>query len=496
MYRLVLYGLIVLAAYAIVCGFLGVLPYSGLQMIASVILWLLVCYVANWLLAKVFNAQTNVESWAITALILFFLFMPLTLQPESVLSEVWIPILAGVIAMASKYIFVIKRQHIFNPAAYAAVVLSFSPSTVALWWIGSPVMLPITLIVGFLIVRKIRKFSMFFSFVAASLVGTFILGIQTQNLSTDLFVQMILSGPLIFLGTIMLTEPLTTPPRRKLQMIYGALVGILSTLQFNIGPLYSTPELALFIGNIFSYIVGPKQKLFLYLKEKSEIAENTHEFIFESQKLKAKAGQYLEWTLPHPSPDSRGVRRFFTIASSPTEGEVRLGVKIGKNVSSFKKQLLSLEKNAPAIATSLAGDFVLPDDHRKTLVFIAGGIGITPFRSMVKYLLDKQEKRTITLLYFNKNVSEIAYKEIFDQAGDKMDMKTVYILTDRERIPSGWKGEVGRLDAQMLSRAVPDAATRIFYLSGPNALVNNYKRILLATKISRKNIVTDYFPGF
>src|SRR5256885_114428 len=83
-----------------------------------------VFFVVNWLFAKFFKLSTNVESWAITALILFFLFMPVV-----VLSDVWTLVLAGTIAMASKYVFVLHRRHIFNPAAIAAVILSFYPDT-------------------------------------------------------------------------------------------------------------------------------------------------------------------------------------------------------------------------------------------------------------------------------------------------------------------------------------------------------------------------------
>ena len=550
MYRLVLYGLIVIAVYAVVCGFLGVLPYSGIQFIGSATLFLGVCYSTNWLFSKLFKAPTNVESWMITALILFLLFMPVASQGETLML-----ILAGLIAMASKYVLAINRKHIFNPAAFAAVVLSLNANTVALWWVGSPVMLPVVLAVGFLVVRKIRKFSMFFAFIAASIAGTFILAITNKSLRPEVFVQMFTSGPIIFLGTIMLIEPLTMPPRRKLQIVYGAIVGALSTMQFNIGPLYSTPELAIVIGNIFSYIVSPKYKLFLAFKERREIAHGIYEFEFESEKLKISAkippnlplkkggvlgwipsfskgglgrifgsqknfepGQYMEWTLAHEHPDSRGVRRFFTVASSPTETNIKIGTRIidgsspklclphaggfqpraheGRKfgASSFKKRLLSLSKGDRIIASQLAGDFVLPDDRSKKLVFIAGGIGITPFRSMAQYLIDKKEKRDIVLFYFNKTEDEIAYKDIFDR-GKAVGLRTVYILTDREHVVSDWKGQVGGLDAKMLSEEAPDYKERIFYISGRNTFVNSCKHTLLTAGVGRSNIKTDYFPG-
>jgi ferredoxin-NADP reductase/Na+-transporting NADH:ubiquinone oxidoreductase subunit NqrB len=502
MYRLVLYGLIVMVVYAVVCGFLGGLSYGGLPLIYSVVVLVVVCFVTNWLFARFFNSSTNVESWLITALILFFLFMPVT-----VWSDAWVLVLAGAIAMASKYILAVRKRHIFNPAAIAAVLLSFNPDTVALWWVGTPVMLPIVAIVGFLVVRKLRKFSLFFSFVGASVFGVFVWGVINGSLRFDLFRDMVLSGPLIFLGSIMLVEPLTMAPTRRLQIIAGALVGLLSTLQFHIGQLYSTPELALVVGNIFSYIVSPKQKLFFYFKKKQVIAKDTYEFVFGLEKGIAsplrglamtnyRAGQYMEWTLPHEHADSRGVRRFFTIASSPTEEEVRLGVRFCSEASSFKRRLMTLGQEDFIVGSGLAGDFVLPDDRSRKLVFVAGGIGVTPFRSMVKYLIEKKEKRDIVLLYFNKIEEEIAYRDIFDKAEGEIGLKAVYMLTDREHVSDGWKGGVGRLDEEILVKVIPDFRERIFYISGPSGLVNSYRSVLLRAGVSRGNVKSDFFAGY
>src|SRR3989338_7921788 len=91
---------------------------------------------------------------------------------------------------------------------------------------------------------------------------------------------------------------------------------------------YFVFESALVLGNVFSYLVSPKEKLILKLKEKIKIAQNTYDFVFPiRQKLKFQPGQYMEWTLPAQKNDSRGQRRHFTIASSPTEQEIKIGVK-------------------------------------------------------------------------------------------------------------------------------------------------------------------------
>lgn len=490
MYKLVLYALLILFAASLLFSLTGVLSYGAPILIYSAAILLFVCFITNELLSRILKAPVNIESWSITAMILFFLFKPV----ES-LQDFYVLIISAVIAMLSKYIFAYNRKHIFNPAAFAAFALSFTPVSVALWWAGTPYFFPIVLIVGMAVVRKIRKFSLFFAFIIAGSVGTFIFGLFSGNLNLDLYAQVFLSGPLLFLGTIMLTEPLTLPPKRRLQIIYGSIVGLIQAVPFSIGMIYSTPEMALVIGNLFSFIVSPKSKLFLTLSSKQKIAADTYEFTFGAGNLKFQAGQYLEWTIPHSRPDIRGVRRFFTIASSPFDNQLKIAIRFFEKSSSFKKTLMDLKKDQTITASQLAGDFVLPSNRDQKLVFIAGGIGVTPFVSMIRYLLDTNQKRNITLFYFNRTQEEIAYKNLFDTA-DKIGLKTVYSLTDTQHISQAWQGKQGRLDKKMLSQEVPDYEKCLYYLSGPSALVGSYKKILLDNGIKRDKIRTDYFPGF
>lgn len=223
-----------------------------------------------------------------------------------------------------------------------------------------------------------------------------------------------------------------------------------------------------------------------------------YELIFQSSKpLRFFPGQYLEWTLPHEKMDSRGNRRYFTIASSPTENDIHIGVKIGKDrSSSFKQKLLLMQKGEMISATQLAGDFTLPTDARKKLVFIAGGIGVTPYRSMVKYLIDKRENRDIVLFYAHALPDGFVYKDLFE-TGRKIGLKTHYLLTVPEKdTPKGWNGKVGYLTKEMLQEVVPDYKDRVFYLSGPSRMVDTYKELLRSVGVFPTNIVTDYFPGF
>ncbi|MCX6716949.1 MAG: FAD-dependent oxidoreductase [Candidatus Taylorbacteria bacterium] len=294
----------------------------------------------------------------------------------------------------------------------------------------------------------------------------------------------------------MFTEPMTTPATRKLRMIYGAVTGFLYAPFINIGGVFFTPEISLAVGNIFSYIISPRKKLILKLDGKVNEALGVYDFAFISNTgMNFKPGQYMEWTLAHKSADNRGIRRFFTLASSPTEDVIRLGAKFYDNPSTFKSALSNLESGDEIVASELSGDFIMPSDKNKKLAFIAGGIGVTPFRSMIKYLLDKGEARSAVLLYLNQSESEIAYKEIFDEAKEKLEIKTVYILTDESRISPNWTGRRGKLSESMIKEEVPDYLERTFYLSGPHGMVNAYVQTLQKMGVKKGNIKTDYFPG-
>jgi ferredoxin-NADP reductase len=487
MYKTVLFGLIVLAAFAIASAFLGTLTFSGVSMVLSLLIISVTCFVTNFICAKLWKVPMSYESWLITALILFFLFFPVSSQ-----NDVVALVLAGAIAMASKYILAIRGKHIFNPAAFGAVVVGLTGLGAPVWWIGTAWMLPLTLIVGLLIVRKIRRFTMFAACVLASFVVVIILGFQSNMGMVESIIQHLTSWPIIFFASVMVTEPLTMPSRRTHQIIYGTLIGLISSWPISLGPIYFTPELVLVLANLYSYAHSLRRRLTLTLDEVHEIARDTYEYVFHTTPpLQFLPGQYLEWMLPHERPDARGNRRYFTIASSPTEKDIRLGVKIGASISSYKTMLKNMKKGDTLLAGQLAGDFTLPDDTSKKLVFIAGGIGITPFRSMIKYLTDTKQKRDVVLFYSNRTEKDAAYGDILKEAENSFGLKTVYLFSE-----SSGNGAPTMFTADLLKKEVPDAKDRMFYISGPNAMVDAYKKLLTDMGVPRWHIVTDYFPGF
>ena len=166
-----------------------------------------------------------------------------------------------------------------------------------------------------------------------------------------------------------------------------------------------------------------------------------------------------------------------------------------ENSSSYKKALLALDKDIEIVASQLAGDFVLPDDPQQRVVLIAGGIGVTPFRSMIKYLLDNRHRRPITLFYSAATVNDFVYKDVFDRAQVELGIKTIYSVTDHNNLPSSWTGQVGRISPQMIKSAVPDYRNCLFYISGPRGMVDSLTDTLHKLGIAGYQIKTDYFAG-
>ncbi len=495
MYKLVFYLLISYIIFAIILSFAGVLSFSPIVLAASVLLSVTTSYLTNKLFAWAFKVPSNVESVYITALILSLIITPPGYFGDA---KSWIFLfLANILAQAGKYIISFNKKHFFNPAAFAVAVTAIIISGYASWWVGTKWMLPFTAIGGYLIIRKIKREDLALSFLGISILTLVGFGLTHNADPLITLKKAVLDSPLIFFASIMLTEPLTMPPTKKLQIIYGVIVGLLFEPQLHFGVLYTTPEFALIAGNIFSYTVSSKQKLLLEFKQKVQLTADSFEFLFKGQKQFAfLPGQYLEWTLGHKNPDFRGNRRYFTIASSPTEPIVKVGVKFYPKSSSFKTAMLNMKEGDQLLAGQLAGDFTLPKNEQTKITLLAGGIGITPFVSMIKYLLDTKQRRDIILIYSNPTQKDIAYKNFIDEVKNIIGLKVFYVLTRKELAPAPWAGILGYITPQIIKQAVPDYMQRLFYISGPQRLVDSLDEILNQTGVKGKQIKKDFFPGF
>lgn len=491
MYRLVMWGLALVNLLAIFFGFIHVIDYSGWQMLISWAVLMAACWLSNTVFARIIGIPENIESSFITAFILFFI-----LPPPATVADGGLLVAAAIAAMLSKYLINIKGKHIFNPAAFGAVVISLSGMGAVSWWVGTPSLLVPIAILGLLMVRKIRWSWLFFSFIIAGSISVFanylIRGVDFYEIIKSTY----FSGPIIFFGAIMLTEPVTTPPTRNLQIIYGIIVGILYGTPFHFGPISNNPQLSLVLGNLYSYMVSPKERLILKLKEKIKLAPLIYDFVFvPNHALKFIPGQYLEWTVTPTGADIRGNRRYFSLASAPDDNEIRIGVKIPKESSSFKRKLIGMEPGDQIMAGRLAGDFSLPSGHQDIpVVGIAGGIGITPFRSIIKNAINRNNRLNLVLFYAVADPAEFVYLDLLKEA-EQVGVKVIFIVSGKEA-PPGWTGKVGYITPEIIKEEVPGWDKRHYYLSGPNAMVDNYKRLLSELSISKIQIHSDYFPGY
>jgi ferredoxin-NADP reductase len=202
------------------------------------------------------------------------------------------------------------------------------------------------------------------------------------------------------------------------------------------------------------------------------------------------AGQFTELYLPHAAADSRGERRWFTLSSSPTEPLLAITTKCTpQSGSSFKRELQRLKSGAPVALADPMGDFVLPKDPQIPLVLIAAGAGITPMRSMIKYLQDTGELRPIHLAYAVKHVEELAFEPLFNDYG----LTFTKIIKNR---PAEYNGESGSLNTERILRLIGDDQTSLIYLAGPEPMVELFFKELKAKGVSEDRLVTDYFQGY
>jgi len=363
MYRLVLYTLASLIFLAGVLSLIGRLPYDAVDIILSTAYLILTVYLVNLLFAKIVSTRANPESAFITGLILALIVGPVPLF-DNLLTLTFF----AAVASASKYILVWRRKHIFNPAALAAVAGFLVLGQGATWWVGAPELTWLVVILGLLVLKKTGRFGLVFAFLITYLSLTIVFNINAfsslESLGTFIW-RLLLYSPILFFAFIMLTEPQTSPKKTHYKIIYGLLVGLVLVLYQKYLTVPYTLELALLSGNLFAYAVTRDTRINLNLKQGKEIAQKIFSFSFTSEKkIHYQPGQFMEWTLYHPKADSRGLRRYFTIASSPTEQDVLLTVKIPEQSSTFKKALNNLPPGETVISSGIDGNFTLPEEKK------------------------------------------------------------------------------------------------------------------------------------
>lgn len=498
MYRLVLLSLGALLVVALVLSFAELVGPRPLDLLATALVLVAACGVIDLVMHRVLRLSRRLESSLITAGILVFVLFP-TVDPVGLAGVA----LAGAAASLSKYVLAWRGRHVFNPAAVGAAVLTLVGIAVpalgaSAWWVGTPAMAAPVLVLGVAVLWRTEKLRMIAGFWVVAAGVAFLRAVSQDTaagLAVDpgaILLQVALSSPYLFLGAFMLSEPLTLPPRRWQQFTVAGVVGVLAGWPIDLGAFTLGQEFALLIGNLVAFALHRRTAVRLELEGRRDLTPTVRELTFRARRPFAfRAGQYLELGVPHPRPDARGTRREFSIVSAPEDLPlVRVAYKDGA-ASSFKRALGQVRPGETLPVSGVWGDFLLPTRTTAPLLFVAAGIGVTPFVSHLRHLAATDQGRDIVVVYVVSEASELAFREELERVGLPV---IVFSRDEPAGLSSAWRwaGRGVRLDADGLVRLVPDIAARHAYISGPPALIAD-----LAPALDRaRSLTTDAFSGY
>jgi ferredoxin-NADP reductase len=212
------------------------------------------------------------------------------------------------------------------------------------------------------------------------------------------------------------------------------------------------------------------------------------------EKVDFRPGQYFFVTLPDiGDQDDRGLRRHITVVTSPNEKGV-LGLATRLRDSAFKRTLRELPVGTEVEVEPPKGAFVLPDDPSRPLVFVAGGIGITVFRSMLRYISEERLPYRVTLIYSNRDEESTAFlDELRELEQELPDLRLVLTMTQ----DPGWSGETRMVDADFFKDYLGDDLNRFtFLVAGPPAMAEGVQQALAEAGVREENVIAERFSGY
>ena len=233
------------------------------------------------------------------------------------------------------------------------------------------------------------------------------------------------------------------------------------------------------------------------LVSRHEVAERTTAFRFEKpSNWTFKAGQYLDMTLlDPPETDAEGNIRSFSIASGPHEDTLMVATRMRD--TAFKRVLKTMPPGSAVKIEGPSGSLTLHNNVARTAVFLAGGIGITPFRSIVFRAAKEKLGHRIFLFYSNRRPEDAPFlDELQALEQENPNYKLVASMTEAAKSHQSWHGEVGRIDREMLARHLKDAASPIYYIAGPPAMVKGLHTMINQAGIDDDDIRTEEFDGY
>lgn len=231
------------------------------------------------------------------------------------------------------------------------------------------------------------------------------------------------------------------------------------------------------------------------LLKKETVANGTTAFHWEKPEgFEFEAGQFCDITLLNPpETDEEGNTRGFSLAHAPYETDLMIATRMRD--TAFKRVLRDLPEGTEVKFDAPYGDFRLHKTTTTPAVFIIGGIGITPVRSIIAQATHDKLPHQITLLYANKTPADAAFtSDLEGFAAENPNFTFVPVYTDVSA--EEWDGERGRVTADVLKKYVPDVAAPIYYLSGPAGMVKAMRSMLVEAGANEDNIRTEEFDGY
>jgi ferredoxin-NADP reductase len=232
------------------------------------------------------------------------------------------------------------------------------------------------------------------------------------------------------------------------------------------------------------------------IKEKQEVAKGTLFVTFDllGQEVDFRPGQYFFVTLPDVGhQDEKGLRRHITVVTSPNEKGV-LGFATRMRDSAFKQSLRDLPVGAEVDVEEPKGKFALPEDTSRPLVFVAGGIGITVFRSMLRYIREERLPYRVTLIYSNRDRESTAFlEELRGLERELPDLQIVLTMTQ----DAGWNGETRKIDAQFFKDYLGSNLNELkFMVAGPPAMAEGVQHALEEAGVKEENVIAERYSGY
>src|ERR1035437_6393033 len=233
------------------------------------------------------------------------------------------------------------------------------------------------------------------------------------------------------------------------------------------------------------------------LVSRHEVAERTTAFRFEKpSNWIFQAGQFLDMSLLDPSEtDTEGNTRTFSIASAPHEESLMVATRMRD--TAFKRVLETMPLGSAVKLDGPSGDLTLHNDVKRTAVFLAGGIGITPFRSIVFRAAKEKLPHRIFLFYSNRRPEDAPFlDELQALERENPNYRLIASMTGMAKSHRPWHGEVGLIDREMLLRYLKDAVSPIYYLAGPPEMVKGLHTMINEAGVDDDNIRAEEFAGY